>query len=146
MKIIRKIVAIQMAIMVALTSGGFTVFLNLCGCTQEVTLSILSTPEACCGTQLLCDTESNSTHGNLIGEENCCKTITSYQKLSETTAPCSVAPIFADVTTLLNGITHDEPSSNKIEVTSIKPPPLIRSGKLLVLFLNNPKIPSHQIG
>ncbi len=146
MKIIRNIVALQLAIMVALTSGGFTVFLNLCGCTQESTLSVLSTPKACCGTQLSCDTESNATHGDSIGTESCCKTITSYQKLSETTAPSTVAPIFAVFFTLLDSITIGELDNNEIEAASIKPPPHIRSGKQLVLFLNNPKIPSHQIG
>ena len=146
MKIIRNIVAIQLAIMIILTSGGLTIVLNLCGCTHEANVSVLSAPNACCGMSTSCDSEKVAVPSNSIGEESCCKTIVSYQKLSETVISATVSPILTAIVVQLPDILVEKPNNQVSAASCTNPPPILRSGKELVLFLNNPKIPCSQQG
>ena len=144
MKIIRNIVALQVALMIILTSGGLTIFLSLCGCTHEANVSVLSAPDACCGMSTSCDSEKAAVPINSIGAESCCKTIVSYQKLNETVVSASISPIFTTVAVQLPNMLVEKPSDEISVAPSTNPPPILRSGKELILFLNNPKIPSSQ--
>ena len=146
MKILRNIVAIQIAMMVVLTSGGLTIFLNLCGCTQVTTISVLSNSSSCCGMASTYDAETYHHDTNILSEEGCCKTLISYQKLGETVTPATIAPLFSTAVTILPSFSPAEPISRTVATWYVEPPPLLRSGRQLILFLSNPKILSELKG
>ncbi|HNY01551.1 MAG TPA: hypothetical protein PKG48_03135 [Bacteroidales bacterium] len=156
MKIIRRIGALAMILVLLYGTAGMTVFHHICNGkhTDEVTLysGILTGPESsCCGDEMrvapvACSMNSKADGASRIEEPACCKSLLAFYKLDVTQTrvmePLHTTLAVADIPAAIEcAISAAHPPQ---DVTTsfyrFESPPL--SGRSLVIFLHQVRIPA----
>lgn len=146
-KILNSALAVLSATLIFISSTGFSLHRHICACKKEVVFSIFpeifGLHQSCCCSAKGENNDIIFIQKQYLKRADCCKNVYSFHK-SEINAY------------LLNAFLKVEKSfSNNISIKFIeferqavksilplyRPPPLMRSGQALVLFLHNLKIP-----
>ncbi len=148
MKIVHKISVFILLLIITLSSVGISFYLHECGCRQSTFLSIEAgyseADEFCCCSTEPASTQENACDNNL-DEEKCCKEKYFFLLLPvgpdkvKVSVPDLQVKFIAQISSLQTS--YNEISDNPIDAISIHSPPGRKSGKELVYFISQIRIP-----